>query len=728
MLKKSLYKELKRIPRDSEDSSIVASAWGATVDPYLPEIPDVESGNEQCRELYFSITAERLLFRKKLLGLPVDENLVANEHITTAHPFGVANPTFSELAAPSVRLAAAFVPLTPDENDVTLRPAMARLYCVAGLPERYALPLTDGLKETGIRNYNWFVAGVKEDVLKMGISGRSWLLAANLLMRVVEQNDMATARNLINNFIVTGNVEDGAISHVTIGRKPELANIKEFRNLKWIIPMKNANEMTTVPGRRIEKPATLDEAYKLIETMQSKATHSFFRFLKSFDLVGMRQQLEIGADIFAEDPETSLLPIEFITTAIDLAMMSNNGTMQYPIIARPIRMPERLVNDLGMMDFLPKAKSIAEWLKCQGADCAKTVYILAKQRLFEAIAELAKVYPIETRDGAGCTAVDVALNNKDWETARYLYERFGIKCDTTASRNKRMKDVIDKLVNEFRYADAELTKEDVEFIRQAMEVGLTPESRLLFVSHWPEDAACPRKVKSLFALAISSNNEPLVRLCLEKGADPNARLQTHEMPLDGVDGSHCGLCVIEDCTPMEMALKLSDCDSCDRMISLLKESGGLETPVVLAMQNKLKIAKILQDGIKRHEMYLDALKKLCTDKDDVQNHELIIECLKRGESMEEQVCAEECEYDGHLAVIKSSLWGMSIYFGWYDIAKECLRIGGNSNDVMRYHVSDYFDGQLITWIVKPPIDVVKGNDYADGRIKSQLLELLNAKG
>ena len=272
MLKKSLYKELKRIPRVSEDSSIVASVWGATADSYLPEIPDVEPENVQCRESYFNITAERLLFRKKLLGLPVDENLVADEHISTAHPFGEANPTFGELAEPSVRLAAAFVPLTPDENNVTLRPVMARLYCIAGLPGRYALPLTEGLTEAGIQNYNWFVAGVKDDVLEMGISGRSWLLAANLLMRIVEKSDMATARNLIKNFIVTGNVEEGTISHVTIGRKPELANIKEFRNLKWIIPMENANEVTVVPPRRIEKPATLDEAYQLIETMQNTLT------------------------------------------------------------------------------------------------------------------------------------------------------------------------------------------------------------------------------------------------------------------------------------------------------------------------------------------------------------------------------------------------------------------------------------------------------------------------
>lgn len=271
MKRTSLYGDIPLNPRTTEESKIVASKWGATVDPYLPEIPNVESENEQCRESYFNITAERILFRKKLLGLPVDENLVTDANIAAAHPFGEARPTFGELAVPSVRLAAAFVPLTSDEMDETLRPVMARLYCVSGLSGRYTSPFSEGLQDAGIQNYNWFVAGVKDDVLEMGISGRSWLLAANLLMRIVEENDIATARNLINNFVVTGNVEDGKILHVTIGKKPELDKY-EFRNFKWIIPMKNANEMITVPVRRIEKPATLEEAYQLIETMQNTLT------------------------------------------------------------------------------------------------------------------------------------------------------------------------------------------------------------------------------------------------------------------------------------------------------------------------------------------------------------------------------------------------------------------------------------------------------------------------
>ena len=102
--------------RATEVSPRVAKYWQGAIDPYLSEIPVAEFGKESCRKAYFDITAERLLFRKKLLGSPVDENLVADEHIIMAHPFGEANPTFGELAEPSVRLAAAFVPLTPDDR------------------------------------------------------------------------------------------------------------------------------------------------------------------------------------------------------------------------------------------------------------------------------------------------------------------------------------------------------------------------------------------------------------------------------------------------------------------------------------------------------------------------------------------------------------------------------------------------------------------------------------
>ncbi len=546
MMKKSLYKELKRIPRVSEDSSIVASAWGTTADPYLPEIPDVESGNEQCRESYFDITAERLLFRKKLLGLPVDENLVADASIAAAHPFGEANPTFGELAVPSVRLAVAFVPLTPDEKDMTLRPVMARLYCVAGLSGRYALPLTEGLKEAGIQNYNWFVAGLNDDDLKMGISGRSWLLAANLLMQIIEKNDMATARNLIKNFIVTGNVEAGVISHVTIGRKPELANIKEFRNLKWIIPMKNANEMAVVPIRRIEMPATLDEAYKLIETMRNRATRSMFRFIRELNFDGFVDEYKNGADIYAVDQDTGLTPLQMINEDIDWLLGIKPGVFEHTTVkrsteldesGRPVEVEKRPYR--GSRNCKESEKRlwqqcnqlrIKQYLKGAGADCAMCFYLMAKKGEETALSSMADslcVNAINAKDENGFTAADWALMAKDW-SATAILAKHGAICDQTGAINPLLRATLRKV--------SRLSVDDFRIIDEAFALGLPLSAKAEVKEYsitqngifYGARAPLPRQRMSIFAAALSEGDYGLVERCLENGADPNEMQKAEE--------------------------------------------------------------------------------------------------------------------------------------------------------------------------------------------------------
>ena len=532
MMKKSLYKELKRIPRVSEDSSIVASAWVATVDPYLPEIPDVESGNEQCRELYFNITAERLLFRKKLLGLPVDENLVADASIAAAHPFGEAGPTFGELAVSSVRLAAAFVPFTPDERDMALRPVMARLYCVAGLFGRYVSPFTEGLEEAGIQNYNWFVAGLNDDDLKMGISGRSWLLAANLLMQIIEKNDMATARNLINNFVVTGNVEDGAISDVTIGRKPELANIKEFRNLKWIIPMKNANDMTVVPARRIEKPATLDEAYKLIETMRSTATRSFFRFLREGNLDGVKEQCRIGADLFAREEGTDLTCLEVVADAKSqlYAEKKEKKLMNGKFIEEDV---DNSVNanltsfKKSIRDRIAALDEVSQWLRLQGVDSSMMFYLMAINGDEASIVRSLEYSSINACDEHGLTAVDLALVGEDFEAAKLLHCHGGTP-NTRWRANSRLASAIDGLCDPIDGA----SQNDIKLIIAAIGAGLSHKTRVRipFYHGVPHiDEYC-----SLYACAVGYAQYDVIEACLKNGADPNEVLcWTREERLPG---------------------------------------------------------------------------------------------------------------------------------------------------------------------------------------------------
>ena len=587
-------------------------------------------------------------------------------------------------------------------------------------------PLTDGLSEAGIQNYNWFVAGVREDVLKMGISGRSWLLAANLLMRIVEENDMATARNLINNFVVTGNVEDGAISHVTIGRKPELANIKEFRNLKWVIPMKNANEMTTVPVRRIEKPATLDEAYKLIETMQSKATRSFFRFLKNGDLAGMKEQYDIGADIFAEDEETKSTPLMY-------ADMELNKTREaLGEVGRVVAWKHdsnKWNKRLGLVNALRSQTAVLNWLKAKCADCCATIYLLAKHGMKNALEEILRTYPVNATDGNGLTATDLALIDGDVD-AMSLLVSLGGQCDRLAMRNQVLKDIIYCLPMQ-----GGMTDDNWRLLGLAMDAGLSVDAKVHFCDIVEVENAKPYDRRDfqlpLIGLAIYDANERLLDLCIKHGARIDEAfavdfiedyIDENETPDMVADGKAFRVVKSEMMTPLEFAYFIRTFD--DPIIDVLKRLGAKETAAATATLNKMKILKMLDDDTKRHEMYLDALKKLCTDKDDEQNHKLIIECLKRGESMEEKVDGTEFGPEVGEIAINASLWGMSVYFGWCDVVKECLKLGGNPGEDIRYHVVN-LDTQSTTWWIKTAVDVVKGKDYADGRIKSLLLELLN---
>ncbi len=560
MMKKSLYKELKRIPRVSEDSSIVASAWVATVDPYLPEIPDVESGNEQCRELYFNITAERLLFRKKLLGLPVDENLVADASIAAAHPFGEAGPTFGELAVSSVRLAAAFVPLTPDERDVTLRPVMARLYCVAGLFGRHVLPLTEGLKEAGIQDYNWFVAGLKDGVREISIPGRSWLLAANLLMRIIEKNDMATARNLINNFVVTGNVEDGAISHVTIGRKPELANKAEFRNFRWIVPIRNREEMKNM---KTECPETLEAAYELIQTMRNHATNALIETARAGNVIGdaIVHNLKCGADPSRTDAASGHNARQMFADSVGQRIYE----IQKDLLAKSAEegIDESYIrNALGKIidQFLGLIKY--DRVMSYYGDAPQIFFMFAQAGKQEMVTKLADVLDINATDSFGETALDFAEEIGDPLAASVLKQAGATRRGMYELDSDKMMDALRKL----HEADVNTKKMATKHIVAALKNGVSPNAQIHlnrsdveyfqvewndlrpqyadeneadeddpyspcfdgFAKHDYKRYVCRRRryATTIFFEAVWSGNKELIEACMSHGGDVDITIPT----------------------------------------------------------------------------------------------------------------------------------------------------------------------------------------------------------
>ena len=268
-------------PRETEWSEKVVRHWYDERVRYADE----DIADSQC----MVIVAERLIVRR-LLGLD-SLDMMYLPKAAHAKPFGHESPILAELLMPGVFVAMALIPLSPPGRQG--RPIMARLYCVSGLPNCYSIAL-NGNEETVLQGFSWFLAGVPQTLLNKGVVGRSWLLAANLLSRIVKKQDVKTARNLAKHYIVTGDVSNGVIRRVEFLRKPELA--KQFDNFKWIIPKENDMDM---PKRKIEKPETLEDAYQLIESMRSKATRSFFRFLRECNLAGVKDQYDIGADIFA---------------------------------------------------------------------------------------------------------------------------------------------------------------------------------------------------------------------------------------------------------------------------------------------------------------------------------------------------------------------------------------------------------------------------------------------
>lgn len=696
MKRKSLYGDICQNPRTTEGSNVVARKWSATVDPYLSEIPDIESGNEQYRELYFNITAERLLFRKKLLDLSVDVNLVADSSIAAAHPFGEANPTFRELVVPSVRLAAAFVPLTPDENDVTLRPVMARLYCVAGLSGRYVLPFTEGLSEVGVQKYNWFIAGVKDNVLKMGITGRSWLLAANLLMRIVEQNDMATARNLINNFIVTGNVEDGAISRVTIGRKPELVNIKEFRNLKCIIPMKNANEMTCIPVHRIEKPATLDEAYKLIETMQNEMTRSFFDSVKDGKIDRMERLYKHGADIFAED-EAGFSPIEYVSNEIKKCREAIGAIPRVSDADHDTTNWNRRIEKLREL----KAKvALKTWLSANGADCAKGIYLVAKTGDDAMLSQILQHYPINAKDEDGLTATDWAIEGRDTDAVRLL-SGMGGRCDSLGVRNGQLKTILAGL----NFKPCKISEADWTLLEAAMDAGFSNEAKVHFMDCY-EDANHDIHESwhlqlNLPGLAIYNADERLMHLCATHGWDINKEFQidyidfpdAHPLgyrcyPEDIVEGKDFRVVKSEMMKPLKFAYMIGNNDA----VEMVKRHGAAETDDITAFVREQENEK----KARWHKLFLQAIDKLCGTDDSPENHKLIRNCLKHGESVSEEIRGVRLAVetpDSPPCYVRAPLYGVAILHGWTNMLQDCLEIGFPANDEITFVLDvDYGGG------------------------------------
>ena len=492
--------DFKENPRDSERSDKVVHSWMNRRARYAVE----DIADTRC----LRIVAERLVVRRIILGLGgLDAAYV--DRVASIGVFGPDSPSYADLAKPHVFVAMAFVPLTPAEGEDG-NPCLARLYCVGGLCERHELPLA-GMDEPALQASSWFLEGLPSGVSAKDVTGRSWLLAAHLLSRVVANRDVRTARNLARHYIVTGDVSLGEILPVETLRKAELER-KQFSDFKWI--MSKENNMN-IPSWKIEKPKTLDEAYRVIECMQNVATQSLFRFLRDGDLEGTKEQHRIGADLFAREEGTNLASLEVVH------------------IER-----ERLLEDecgKAVQDKAARLAKVADWLRAQRVDCAMMFYLLAVNGDEAGIMRNAKELPINAVDDFGRTAVDWALIYDDIAAAKLLH-RYGGAPNPRWQANERLKAALERFCG-----DAwQESPEEAKLIVDAIDCGLSPETHVA-VTAYPDTTRSPESEGTLFAVAARFAKKSVIDACLRNGADENAELElTRQIGRDPFSGEDLG--------------------------------------------------------------------------------------------------------------------------------------------------------------------------------------------
>ena len=558
---KLYHDDFRESPRRSESSEKVVRYW---FDGRI--VYDVETAvtEDDC----LGIIAERIILRR---SLGIDGGEKKNiPYVLDAKPFGEDGPKCAELLLFDVFVAMAFVPLTPPDSRG--RPILARLYCVSGLSKRYTpSSLHAGIIPDGDR-CSWFLTGLPDEKLDAAIDGRSWLLAAELLRQVVTKRDVATARNLATKFIVTGDVQNGLITKIEMGRKDELALRHAYRDLKWIIPKEN--DMDNVPKRKIEKPATLDEAYELIESMQSVATKSMFKAIRRADIDEVKVQYEKnGADIYAREKgidvspwgATNLMPIQVVEEEIEkeiskirVAVNPAGGKGESHATVQGTRMGRLM--------------AIKGWLQARGADCSLMFYMLAKTGDAKIVSRVADIYPINAVDGNGLTAVDWAINLGDRDSAMLLHACGG-NCNPYYDQNRELSKALKEFCDCDPFPRIVEVKSIVPIIVNAIDSGLDPQTVVRLENFRTEttdsDDECYR-ICTLFGAAVMYANYDVMRACLCNGVDANAKLDYWQTFNNGIED------VKESGRPMEIigsksALPLEEKNL---LLKLLKDYGA----------------------------------------------------------------------------------------------------------------------------------------------------------
>jgi len=463
-----LYQDLKDSPRryGEESSDFVVKFW---TDPkYLFHLEDVpDDAPVELREQYWRMTAERILLRRKVLDLPdVPAETLDREDLLGARPFAGSDRTLKDFLRGGVKVAMAYVPLTPLDGDTRHRAELARLYCVSGLPSDGRIPFSDSKVPPGAEQYSWYLCGCEKNPAPRG---ESWHLAAGLLMWVLREGDAEAVRNLAGRFIVTGRVgfASGRILPVDMGRKPELEGSSELKQLTWLLSIENKEEMNDM--MKTESVKTLEEARALIKTMQSEVTRGLARMMggDSVEPDTVFSLLKSGADATAVDSKIGMNAHQAYCRGVDRRFSEVLDRLSGIIRARKDDEAEVVLDTI--YNLIDERRNIGDALSYYG-NVSQMFFMLAKDGHETMLANMANVYDINALDDWGRTALDYAIE-RDEQRVVHVLERNGatLRGDYLAS-SERMLDALLKL----RRGSAQ--KKDVDFICEALDNGCDPNA------------------------------------------------------------------------------------------------------------------------------------------------------------------------------------------------------------------------------------------------------------
>ena len=449
-------------PRQTESSSIVLTNWIKDEDSYVPVFPPSDAVQESARQFY-SITAERIFFRRKILGLyDAEGDFIRKRLVGNAHPFGESGPTLSALLDAGVNAAMTYVPLAPMQSCG--ESVLARLYCVSGLNSQYIFPFAceDVNSSKGL---NWFLSGLD---CKVKPSGKSWQLASEVLAYAVGELHAKTdiRRSLATKYAFTGGIgrDSRVVAVEKIAEKIYLGRVQEYGKLTWILPRDNYAEAGRV---RATSVATLDDAYKLVVDIDPE-TESLLdcakRGVRSDDLRTIYKCLRNGADANAVPPDGR--------NARQMIMAS----IQRKIVGLIRR------NDLKSKSLIEIQNEIRKTLAPEwDAEKASSYYgndpllffLAARSGDDMLIQALRAKMDINAVDRDGETALDFAIEVGDKEVEKRLRRAGATHRGIYALNSKRVRAFL-------RDPEAEFAADGGKFIMTALDSGLDPVAEINF--------------------------------------------------------------------------------------------------------------------------------------------------------------------------------------------------------------------------------------------------------